>query len=160
VASTYLDLRAITSLSGRKFWAMTDESVIAYSSVWPFSETRHFSRDTFPPIPWPMPEGGGAFKSLKKKALTPEFTLQIFALSRDQSHRHEQAGLTLLHYTTRHIIISHHVIQICNSCDECDNEPTTKTTIPGWWDGAHHCLCHSNLELQREGAIWPWSIVT
>ncbi len=33
---------------------MTDESVIAYSSVWTFSETRHFSWDTFLPIPWPM----------------------------------------------------------------------------------------------------------
>ena len=27
---------------------MTDKSVIAYSSVWPFSETRHFSWDYVP----------------------------------------------------------------------------------------------------------------
>ena len=48
MASTYLDLRAITNLSGRKIRVMTDKSVIAYPSVWPFSETRHFSQDVFP----------------------------------------------------------------------------------------------------------------
>ena len=37
-----LDLRAITDLSGRTIRVMTGESVIAYPSVWPFSETRHF----------------------------------------------------------------------------------------------------------------------
>jgi len=43
----YLDLRAITSLSGRKIRVITDKSAIAYSSM-AFSETRHFSRDMFP----------------------------------------------------------------------------------------------------------------
>ncbi len=47
---------------------------------------------------------------MKKTSLAPEFTLQIIALSLDQSHRHEKAGLMLSQYSMRHVIItSHHL---------------------------------------------------
>jgi hypothetical protein len=53
VASTYLDLSAITNLSGRKIgWWQTSLSSLTPASG--LSETRHFSWDTIPPIPWPM----------------------------------------------------------------------------------------------------------
>jgi hypothetical protein len=42
--STYLDLRAITNLSGRKIRVMTDKSVIAYPSVWPLARRANVSR--------------------------------------------------------------------------------------------------------------------
>ena len=45
---------------------------------------------------------------MKKTSLAPEFTLQIIALSLDQSHRHEKAGLMLSQYSTRHVIITSH----------------------------------------------------
>ncbi len=54
MASTYLDLRAITNLSGRKIRVMTDKSVIAYPSVWPLARGAILVRICFPPIPWPM----------------------------------------------------------------------------------------------------------
>ena len=43
-----LDLRAITDLSGRKIRVMTDKSVIAYPSIWPFARCTIFNWDMFP----------------------------------------------------------------------------------------------------------------
>jgi hypothetical protein len=54
MASTYLDLRAITNLSGRKIRVRTDKSVIAYPSVWPLARRTILVGICFPSIPWPM----------------------------------------------------------------------------------------------------------